>query len=159
MPEEKETVWSEGMECPHCGGTELVGDNCAFCGARLVTEPAERFAGGRKVGDVPLGTYKGAMGCFLRLDADVLIIRNCDKEETIIRYQDVTDVGFRGPKGLCFGWLAIRNKDNAFLPLPTKYTRVLHDKTTVLYQNQDTELFRTIFSDLRMMAQRNMFAG
>ena len=38
MPVLEAAVWSVGMPCPHCGGTELVGDSCAFCGARLVTE-------------------------------------------------------------------------------------------------------------------------
>ncbi len=29
-------VWRVGMPCPHCGGLELEGDRCAFCGVLLV---------------------------------------------------------------------------------------------------------------------------
>ena len=34
--EQKSSVWSVGMPCPHCGGTRLDGGCCAFCGAQLV---------------------------------------------------------------------------------------------------------------------------
>jgi len=34
--EQKSSVWSVGMPCPHCGGTKLDGGCCAFCGAQLV---------------------------------------------------------------------------------------------------------------------------
>ena len=33
--EEAPASWSVGMACPHCGGVELEGDKCAFCGAVL----------------------------------------------------------------------------------------------------------------------------
>ena len=33
---EKSSVWSVGVPCPHCGGTQMEGSNCAFCGAQLI---------------------------------------------------------------------------------------------------------------------------
>ena len=36
--EQKSPVWSVGMSCPHCGGTRLDGNSCAFCGAQLMVD-------------------------------------------------------------------------------------------------------------------------
>ena len=153
MPELKAAVWSAGMPCPHCGGTKLEGKDCAFCGARLFMDRVDAVVDKGKCGAIPWGRYEGASGSFLELDEAGVMVRSVNKEETMIPYRQLTDVGFREQSFLRFGSLTIRGEDNAFLPIPKKYYQLLHDTTTVFYLFQDRDLYYAIYRGLKRICE------
>lgn len=76
MPVLEAAVWSVGMACPHCGGTELVGDSCAFCGARLVTKQMEIREEVWDSYDIPYREFRVCTGTHLELKKEELVVEH-----------------------------------------------------------------------------------
>ncbi len=65
-------VWRVGMPCPHCGGLELEGDRCAFCGATLFLPNSPKTV---ECYDIPYRKFRVSLGVSLELRKDALVIQ------------------------------------------------------------------------------------
>ena len=142
--EQKSPVWSVGMPCPHCGGTQLEGNHCAFCGAQLeedISPLKDQHM------DIPYGVYRCYYG-YLELKKDVLIIKNKHTPEISFPYISIAKVKYTPMTRLKFGYLSIRTKADADKPFPDSYVNAMRDDTTVLHYVQDEKIFRLIYRAL-----------
>lgn len=156
---EKNTVWSVGMPCPHCGGTQLEGNNCAFCGAQLL-DPLRQFGQVNTQEDsyeIPYGLYRGELSD-IRLYEDHFVIRKwvlLKKYETEIAYEKITEVRYvrQNSRGMAYDFLIVRWEKNRDLPIP-----VFADRTSVCVSRVfcdvlfDDLLFYHIYCLLRTLA-------
>ena len=139
--EQKSSVWSVGMPCPHCGGTKLDGGCCAFCGAQLEKDVSS-FEDQRL--DIPYGVYKCFYG-YLELKKDVLIIKNKHTPEVSFPYTSIAKIKYTPMTRFKFGYLSIRTKADSDKPFPDSDLEAMKDETTVLHYSRDENLFRFIY--------------
>lgn len=69
-------AWSVGMACPHCGGTKLEGDSCAFCGAKLVEDPLPVVDQEWDSYDVPYRDFYAGHGHHIELKKEGLVVKH-----------------------------------------------------------------------------------
>jgi hypothetical protein len=139
------------MACPHCGGTKLEGNNCAFCGAQLVTavEDSQHL-------DIPLGKYDGGCYGWLTLNEGFLetywtnIFRREYKQ--IIPYAQIERVRLIRAHKHKLGFLSVRWGGNKDLPFPTNPKGYYSDPTTITFSREYNEDFYKVFCFLKAKA-------
>jgi len=83
------------MPCPHCGGTQLDGRSCAFCGAQLVIGDLERVEG-EEVYEMPYRSF-WIDGVKLQIAKDFVVIeKKALFQKTVykISYEQLVEVVF-----------------------------------------------------------------
>ena len=144
--EQKSPVWSVGMPCPHCGGTKLDGNNCAFCGAQLVLPEDIENHKHDKCDLIPYGIYQGVYG-YLKLREEYLVIQNSKGPEVTIPYDEIEEILHYPDRMFRFACLCIRWKGNAYKPLPEWY-EVRNDETSFVAHVGDEDLLFQIYHAL-----------
>lgn len=149
VPEVEAAAWSVGVACPHCGGTQLEGGSCAFCGAQLVV--ADEGEGSESL---PLKTYKFPGGPWITLGDDRLALGGNDRRKVhLIPYQDVRNVLLVRARKNKLGYLMVRWKHDGFGPLPVKRLDYYIHPTSVLFgEDQNEEAYR-VFLYLKMRTE------
>lgn len=142
------------MPCPHCGGTQLEGHNCAFCGAQLLIDTPKETGENDGHLEIPCGLYKGVMGSLTLYDKEC-VVQNVPvlfkKYETRIPYDKITLIIYERPlpKANSVGHLLFRWEENKDLPVPNRFAA---DKTTVSTSTFIDTLFFHIFYTLKCVA-------
>lgn len=147
VPEIEEPVWSVGMACPHCGGTKLEGNCCAFCGAQLIV--------GEEENDQRLFTmrvYKGLAGEWISVEPHRVVIGFrwlCLKKVHEIPYEDIQHLRFVRAHGDKYGYLLIRWKGDGGAPFPVKSNDYSKQPGGILFDKKKIDEFYQVFCYLK----------
>lgn len=99
--EEAPASWSVGMACPHCGGVELEGDKCAFCGAVLKMEQI-KSAENEDSFEMPFSWVR-TYNYHVQLAKETMVItreRFVLGQQYTVRYNQLIEVKYVGEKKL-----------------------------------------------------------
>lgn len=147
-------AWKPGMPCPHCGGTELSGNRCAFCGAQLIFEK-EPAGEDESLYEIPCGTYNGIADSITLYEKECLVRNSFLRQiyETKISYNQITSVLYirREMKFISKGYLTICWEGDETLAMPE--TKMYgSNKTTVATSEKTDLLFYHIYYLLKALA-------
>ena len=146
-------VWQAGMPCPHCGGTQLDGNNCSYCGALLVVDmPKEAQEKGNL--DIPCGEYKAILSSITLYEKDFLVetehgLFKKRRIRTQIAYDEITSVIYcqsRDP----FDIILFRSKDTQSIPIPEPMNFIRDDIAVSV--PRENWIFQHIFYMLKAVA-------
>ena len=138
------------MYCTNCG-VEATGHFCHNCGA-----PVPRVEPSAYCESVypqpPVGEYAGSL-CSVSVDGDsVSIKKNFIKTETRILFQDIVNVSFK--KGATGGFICIRDKERANVPLSTSF-KSASDPLSADFSSKDANRFFKLYEFLRSVSEIN----
>lgn len=147
--------WSVGLPCPHCGGTQLEGKNCAFCNAQLISDEPEKTGKEDVSTKIPCGVYKGVLSTLTLYEKECVVKSSgfFRKYEARIPYNQITAVVFQRclPVSFANGNLLFRWTGNKEVPIPPD-DRITADKTTVSTSTYIDTIFYHVYYALRAIA-------
>ena len=139
------------MFCPNCGKDCGDAKFCPECGQdlRSINEAAVREA---KIPEPPIGRYESAIG-HIELETETVTVHKkilFRVVERKIRYSDVFNVAYKKATGLGLGYLAIREKKDRLIPLPTSM-EAASDETTLSFGSGESNTFYALYQYLKCL--------
>lgn len=145
------------MFCPNCGTDCKDAKFCPECGTDL------RVQKGTGSGDfpataveIPFGKYEGTLGYVELRDTEMLLHKKVlfKTVETSILYTDIAAVAYQKAEGFGTGFLAIRSRQDRFLPLANKNTAA-SDKTALTFGSPVSATMFQVYQCLQAFAEQN----
>ncbi len=146
------TAWTVGQPCPFCGGTQLEGDKCAFCGVQLAADmPCAKSICPPEL----LGAHAGEDGYLLLREKD-LIIKNAHTKECVIPYESIVAIKYYNATFWYYARITIRWEGNTNIPFPEIGKSAWWDETSVYFKDKDEAEFIEIYHAIMDMIQKNI---
>lgn len=151
------SVWRVGMPCPHCGGVELDGNKCAFCGALLLAPETRKVR--PQYPEPPVGKWWfGWRNGYLELtDKYIRICKSIPERHTdhIIPFDEIYSVMFNPGKWYYQGDLCVRTWQNRYTPFPETTHEQVHDELCAYVPSEANKEIHQVFLFLSRCAEIN----
>lgn len=153
-------AWSVGQPCPHCGGTKLDGDHCAFCGAQLVVAGSEENVCQEDSYEIPYRKfYVLAAGVHMHIAKEfVTITKKVFFSKNVIRipYNRLKEVVFCRDE-LTHGSITFRWCEGAVSDSNLVESSQLEEYTLKLGSGEQCTLYFHVFHLFRILAPEARF--
>ena len=132
------------MFCPNCGNDCADAMFCSECGSAVfLTEDADKPV-------LSMGRYEGIDG-YIELSYYTVKIHKSNgttPTESILVYDDITDISYQEPSNVGIGYLAIRHVDQSGKPVRSEEDAAC-DEAALLFTEEQSSVFKDIYVCLR----------
>lgn len=144
------------MFCPNCGTDCKNANFCPECGTDLREQKESGSADSPAVIEIPFGKYEGTLGYVELRDNDLLLHKKVlfKTLETVIPYGDIAAVAYKKAQGLGTGYLAVRSRQDRFLPLADA-SNAASDKTALTFGSPASAPMLQVYQCLQAFAEQN----
>lgn len=139
------------MFCPNCGKDCGDAKFCSECGQDL-RSANEVAAMDSKIPEPPVGRYESAIG-YVEFGPETITVHKKVLFQTVERkilYSEIFNVAYKKATGLGLGYLAIREKKDSSIPLPTSM-EAAGDETTLSFGSGESNTFYGLYLYLKYL--------